>query len=132
MYRDGRWLIIQRGLQEKHAPGALALVGGKADYHGSEPDILEKTVRREVGEEVGLEAGQVHYVHSSSFQTDYGVHVMNIVFLCENPRGEAYAKSPEEVGQLLWMTYEETMEHPDMPPRTKESLRRAEQVRSSL
>ena len=53
IYKDGKWLIVRRSDKEDHAPGTLALVGGKVDQEGNTTDILERTLIREVEEEVG-------------------------------------------------------------------------------
>jgi len=59
--RDGRWLLLQRGTQETHAPGVLAGVGGKVeiDGAGAGADVLEETARREVTEEIGVDLTEV-------------------------------------------------------------------------
>lgn len=39
-------------------------------------------------------------VHSTSFVTDTGENVVDIVFLCEYESGEAFSKSPDEVEKV--------------------------------
>ncbi|BBI33300.1 NUDIX hydrolase [Cohnella abietis] len=130
--RDDKWLIIKRSDKEEHAGGTLSLVGGKADIEGNTLEILERTVKRELYEEVGIEVkDNVTYVYSSSFIADDGCNVINVVFLCEYDRGTAYTKSPDEVEAVHWLTYEEIIYHPEAPQWTKESLKRAESVRKS-
>lgn len=130
IYRDGKWLIIERSQQEEHAGGTLAFVGGKAEREGTVPDILEKTIAREVLEEVGLAlTGTPRYVNSSSFVTDRGEAVVDIVFLCECESGEPRIVSAEEVAAVCWMTAEEVLRHPLSPPWLKRNLQQAEQVR---
>ncbi|KIL38952.1 DNA mismatch repair protein MutT [Gordoniibacillus kamchatkensis] len=130
---DDRWLIIKRSAKEDHAGGTLSLVGGKADADGPTADILEKTVKREIFEEVGIEIKEtVHYVYSSSFVTDRGQHVVNVVFLCEDGAGTACCKSPDEVEAVYWMTYDEVMNDPRTPAWTKESVARAAKVLASV
>jgi ADP-ribose pyrophosphatase len=124
--REDKWLLITRSLKEEHAGGSLSLVGGKVDVEGHSQQILERTVKRELYEEVGIEVkDQVTFVDSSSFVTNDGRHVINIVFVCEYDSGTAYSKSPDEVEAVHWLTYEEIMNHPDAPPWTKESMRKA-------
>lgn len=126
IFHQGKWLMIERSLKEEHAGGTLSLVGGKADMEGQSLDVLERTVRREVFEEVGIELAEpLRYVYNSSFVTDAGVPVINIVFLCTHSSGIAYAKSPDEVEATHWLREEEIMEHPKAPPWTKESVSRA-------
>lgn len=126
IYREDKWLLITRSTQEEHAGGTLSLVGGKADIEGNAIEILERTVKRELYEEVGIEVKEaVTFVYSSSFVTDEGSNVINIVFLCEYNKGEAHIHSPDEVEAVHWMTYDEITNHPKAPAWTKESIRRA-------
>lgn len=133
VYKDGQWLMITRSLKEEHAGGTLSLPGGKVDREGHTLDILERTVKRELFEEVGVEVKEnVTYVYSSSFVTDDDRPVINMVFLCEYDKGTPYSKSPDEVESVQWMTLSEIMNHPKAPPWTKESVQRAEEARRKL
>ncbi|MCM3749275.1 NUDIX domain-containing protein [Paenibacillus pasadenensis] len=123
--RDDKWLVITRSTKEEHAGGTLSLVGGKVEVEGNALEILERTVKREFYEEVGIEINDaVNLVYSSSFVTNDGCNVINMVFLCDYDRGTAHPKSPDEVEAVHWMTYDEIMNHPKSPPWTKESIRR--------
>jgi 8-oxo-dGTP diphosphatase len=44
------------------------------------------------------------YVRSTSFISDNGNNVVDIVFLCEYDSGEAFAKSLDEVEAVMWMS----------------------------
>lgn len=124
--KEGKWLLITRSTKEEHAGGTLALVGGKVDIEGDSLEIVERTVKRECYEEVGIVIkDEVTFVYSSSFVTGDGRHVINMVFLCEYDSGTATAKSPDEVEAVHWMTSEEILHHPLAPSWTKESIRRA-------
>ena len=48
IYKDGRYLLCKRSEAEDHAPGGLALVGGKVELERASSDILERTIAREV------------------------------------------------------------------------------------
>ena len=63
IYRDGRYLIIKRSEMEEHAAGMISLVGGKVEIAKDSSEVLERTIIREVEEEVGLviEVGRVIY-----------------------------------------------------------------------
>lgn len=99
---------------------------------GNALSILERTVRREIHEEVGVEIKEkVDFLYSSSFVMDDERHVINVVFLCEYEQGTAYCKSKDEVDAVYWMTRDEIIEHPDSPSWTKESINRAENHRKS-
>ncbi|MBP2000832.1 8-oxo-dGTP pyrophosphatase MutT (NUDIX family) [Paenibacillus shirakamiensis] len=124
--KDDQWLMITRSSKEEHAGGTISLVGGKVDVEGNTLEIIERTVKRELYEEVGIEVKEgIHFVYSSSFVTDEGYNVINMVFLCEYDKGTAYSKAPDEVDAVHWMTSSEIMSHPEAPLWTKESIRRA-------
>jgi 8-oxo-dGTP diphosphatase len=125
IYKNKQWLLIKRSEKEEHAGGTLSLVGGKVDKEGNTTDILERTLKREIFEEVGLEVTNLRYVNSSSFVTDKGVHVVDIVFLCEHQSGVAYAKSPEEVADVVWLQTSRILEDPTLPPYLKENIKLA-------
>lgn len=131
--KENKWLLVKRSVKEEHAGGMLSLVGGKVDLEGSSIDILERTVKREIFEEVGIFVKEkLEYVHNSSFITNKGVPVINIVFLCTHKDGEAFAKSPDEVEKTLWLTTEEVFSHPKAPNYLKESIKRAKALQQRL
>ncbi|MBT2688416.1 NUDIX domain-containing protein [Bacillus sp. ISL-47] len=132
IYKDGKWLVIERGRKESHAAGELALAGGKAEQEGHTTNLLERTVKREIFEEVGLlVSDHMHYVRNTSFIAN-GVHVVDIVFLCEYESGEAFNKSPDEVEAVFWMTTDEILQNPAAPIWLKDSIKQAELLRRSL
>ncbi|MFS0861176.1 NUDIX hydrolase [Fredinandcohnia sp. 179-A 10B2 NHS] len=127
--KKDKWLIIERSLKEEHAGGMLSLVGGKVELEGNSSDILERTVRREIYEEVGIEVeDELVYVQSTSFVTGSGEHVVDIVFLGRYKSGEAYPKSPDEVEKVLWLTTEQVIEHSNSPVFLKDSIKRSESI----
>lgn len=116
VYRDNNWLIIERSVKEGHAGGLLSLVGGTVENEGDSIDILERTLRRELFEEVGVKVKEkMDYVRNTSFKLDDGSEVIDIVFLCEFEEGEPFAKSPEEVEAVYWLTADELAAHPQTP-----------------
>ncbi|WP_406686560.1 NUDIX hydrolase [Rossellomorea vietnamensis] len=128
IHRDGKWLLILRSEKEEHAGGTLSLVGGKCEVEGVSSDILERTLIREIFEEVGCEVTGLKYVNSSSFDTDSGIHVIDIVFLCHHKTGEPFAKSTEEVDDVIWMTTLEILAHPELPVYLKENIKLADKM----
>ncbi|MCA0147200.1 NUDIX domain-containing protein [Rossellomorea vietnamensis] len=128
IHRDGKWLLILRSEKEEHAGGTLSLVGGKCEVEGVSSDILERTLIREIFEEVGCEVTGIKYVNSSSFDTDSGIHVIDIVFLCHHKTGEPFAKSTEEVDDVIWMTTLEILAHPELPVYLKENIKLADKM----
>ncbi|MEC5426089.1 NUDIX domain-containing protein [Virgibacillus sp. C22-A2] len=132
IFRKDKWLIIERSKKEEHAGGLLSLVGGKVDQEGNSSDILERTVKREIYEEVDVMVkDQLTYVHSTSFVADSGENVIDIVFLCEYESGNAMPKSPDEVEAVSWMTARQVYEHPNAPDYLKESIKRAENMKGT-
>jgi 8-oxo-dGTP diphosphatase len=133
IFKEDNWLIIKRSEKEEHAGGLLSLVGGKVEMEGNSTDILERTVKREILEEVGIEVKEnLYYVHSTSFETDSREHVIDLVFLCEYETGEPFAKSPDEVDSVKWLTTSEIMNHPNAPIYLKESIKRADVLRKGM
>ncbi|MFJ7407025.1 MULTISPECIES: NUDIX hydrolase [unclassified Lysinibacillus] len=125
--KNDKWLIIERSKKEEHAGGLLSLVGGKVEKEGNSSDILERTLKREILEEIGVKVkDRLNYVLSTSFVTDKGENVVDIVFLCEYESGEAFPKSIEEVEKVLWLTTEEILSHLNSPIYLKKSIKQAE------
>lgn len=128
IYKNKKWLLIRRSEKEEHAGGSLSLVGGKVEKEGTSSDILEKTLIREIAEEVGIEVSNLRYVNSSSFVTDSGINVVDIVFLCDHESGEAFAKSPDEVDDVIWMTTQQILNNSNLPIYLKENIKLAEKM----
>lgn len=129
IYKEDKWLIIKRSLKEGHAGGLLSLVGGTVEKEGNSKNILERTLRRELYEEVGvLVKEKMDYVRNTSFKIDNGTDVIDIVFLCEFKEGEPFAKSPDEVDAVYWMSTEEITNHPNSPIWLIDSIKEAEEL----
>ncbi|WP_077618223.1 NUDIX hydrolase [Bacillus sinesaloumensis] len=127
VYREDKWLIISRSVKEAHAGGQLSLVGGTVENEGNSINILERTLRRELFEEVGIKVKEkVSYVRNTSFTLDDGSEVVDIVFLCEFEAGEPFAKSPDEVDAVFWMTTDEIVNHPKAPSWLVDGIKEAE------
>ena len=133
LVRDDRFLLIVRGANESHAPGMLALPGGKVEQVDAVVAVLEATLRRELREEVGVEIDDNPvYVDSTAFVADDGQPVVNVVFLCRHRAGDARPVAPEEVAQVVWMTAAEVLADPRTPPWLWRSVELAEQRRNLL
>ncbi|UOQ46851.1 NUDIX domain-containing protein [Gracilibacillus caseinilyticus] len=130
--KNDKWLIIKRSQKEEHAGGLLSLVGGKVELEVSCSDVLEETLKREIFEEVGVTIyDNLDYVHSTSFITDQGKHVVDVVFLCGFQSGEEVPKSPDEVEEIVWLSSYEVATHPNAPVYLKESIARAAKMIST-
>ena len=124
---NDKWIIIERSKKEQHAGGLLSLVGGKVEIADHSSDVLENTLRREIFEEIGIQVKRkMKYICSTSFVTDNGVNVVDIVFLCEHESGKAFAKCPDEVENVFWLTTAEILRHPLSPIYLKKSIQSAE------
>jgi NADH pyrophosphatase NudC (nudix superfamily) len=128
IHYNGKWLLILRSKKEEHAGGILSLVGGKCELEGFSSDILERTLKREIFEEVGCEVTGLKYVNSSSFVTDSGMNVIDIVFLCHHKSGEPYPKSSEEVDDIIWLTTSEILANTELPGYLKDNIKQAEKI----
>lgn len=130
IYKNDKWLIIKRSEKEEHAPGLLAMVGGKVETKASENTVLEETLMREIMEEVDIQISKtLHYVESKSFISDKGEAVIDIVFLCKYKSGEPKCMSTDEVSEIYWMSSEEILGNKSAPVWLKESIEKAESIR---
>lgn len=130
VFKEDRWLVIQRSFKEEHAAGELSLVGGQVEDEGNSSDILERTVIREVFEEVGITIKKnIYYVHSTSFISNSGKKVVDIVMLAEYKAGNAHPKNKDEVEGVFWLSTEEIMTHSNTNPILKNSIKRAQKVK---
>src|SRR5687768_5853803 len=73
LVRDGRYLML-----------GDTLPGGRVEYQGESGDVLEETLRREIGIQLD---GCPEYVESKSFIADDGDRVLDVVFLCKYADG---------------------------------------------
>lgn len=133
IYENDKWLIIKRSEKEEHAPGLLAMVGGKVETIIAENNVLEETLLREIMEEVGIQISKtVHYVESKSFISDNGQVVIDIVFLCKYQSGEPKCMSADEVSDIYWMSSKEVLMDKSAPIWLKESIEKAEIIRLKI
>jgi 8-oxo-dGTP diphosphatase len=131
--RDGKWLIIERSSKEEHAGGLLSLIGGTVENEGFSKGLLERTLKRELFEEVGITIkDEVTYVRNSSFILPDGREVLDLVYYCEIDSGEPYPKSTDEVEAVYWMSADEILAHPKAPVWLKESIEEAEKLTSKI
>ena len=100
--RDGEYLLVERAAGEEHAAGLLAFPGGTVE-RSPDGDAIAATARRELAEEVGVDAGAVEYVHSRTFEAEDGTRCLNVVTLCSHAGGEPRAREPAEVAAVHWL-----------------------------
>jgi len=114
--KDGKYLITRRVLTKKRFPGKWTVPGGKlevADYANLPKDtedcwynVIERVVRREVKEEVGLEIGDIEYVTSLATIDREGTPVLIISCMAEWKSGEVVLQE-SETDQYAWVTTED-------------------------
>ena len=109
-------LTVMRSEAEEHASGTLSFIGGKVEFTDRESEVVEKTLKREIMEEVGVEVANLRFITSTGFTSDNGASVVNLVFLCDWASGTPRAIDLEEVASVHWMTVDEIRTHEKTPP----------------
>ncbi|NAO99667.1 NUDIX domain-containing protein [Halomonas sp. MG34] len=128
IYKGDKWLIGKRSEKEEHAGEDLSLIGGKVEQGEiGYLHILEETVQREILEEVDVQVETPEYLLSTSFITDTGIPVVNVVYLCKYKAGEAVAKDPDEVTAVYWMTTEEILNKQTTPDFLRNYIKQADE-----
>lgn len=131
VWREGAYLLATRADAEDHAAGQRALVGGTVDASPAPEEPLERTVERELREEVGVAVSDLSYVTSGAFESDGGEAVVNVVFLARWADGEARPREPEEVAAVEWIPLED-LGSLEIPPWTRAYLEAADRRRERL
>ncbi|HVV15510.1 MAG TPA: NUDIX domain-containing protein [Candidatus Paceibacterota bacterium] len=114
--RDGKYLITKRSAQKKRFPNMWTVPGGKLetdDYISLPKDttdywynVLEKVLRREVREEVGLEIENIAYVTSLAAVHEGKDPSLVISCLADYKSGEVTLQK-EECDEFAWVSLEE-------------------------
>ena len=115
IHKDGKFLITKRALTKKAFPGKWTVPGGGLsvdDYIDTPPTspniwyfALEKVLRREVAEEVGLEIGKVDYLLDLILIRPDNVRVLTLSYYAPYKSGEV--KLNNESIDSVWVTFEE-------------------------
>ena len=114
--KDGKYLITRRSLNKKRFPGMWTVPGGKMetdDYLKLPKDtefywynVLERTLRREIKEEVGIDIDNIEYVTSLATVHADGSPSLVISCMADYVSGEVKLQ-PEENDQFAWVDLEE-------------------------
>ncbi|MBI4134986.1 MAG: NUDIX domain-containing protein [Candidatus Sungbacteria bacterium] len=114
--KDEKFLLERRAVTKPRFPGKWTVPGGKldvSDYATLPKDsadywynVLERTLRREVREEVGIEIRDIRYVTSLATIHADGTASLVISCLAHYAGGEIVIQ-PEELDKAEWMTLEE-------------------------
>lgn len=114
--KDGKYLITRRSPNKKRFPGMWTVPGGKmetSDYLQLPKDtehywynILERTLRREVKEEVGIDIKNIEYV--TSLATVHRDATPSLVISCmADYEGGEVKINAEESDDHVWVSLEE-------------------------
>ncbi|MBI2450023.1 MAG: NUDIX domain-containing protein [Candidatus Nealsonbacteria bacterium] len=115
--KDGKFLITRRSPNKKRFPGKWTVPGGKMetnDYLQLPKDtefywynVLERTLRREVVEEVGINIDNIEYVTSLATVHADGSPSLVISCMAEYIGGDVKLKE-DESDQYAWVSLEES------------------------
>ncbi|MBS3087374.1 NUDIX domain-containing protein [Candidatus Pacearchaeota archaeon] len=117
---NGKYLICKRSPQEKAFPNKWCVPGGKiqtSDFINTTKDtkdhwfdIFEKTLRREVKEETGLEIKNIGYISNLAFIHPNGNSTMIVSLHADYENGEVTLQQ-EELTDHAWVTLEEAKDY---------------------
>lgn len=118
--KNGKYLITRRSPTKRRFPGMWTVPGGKLetnDYLELPKDtenywynVLEKVLRREVKEEVGLDITNIEYVTSLATVHDDGSPSLVISCLADYQSGKVTLQ-PEETDEFKWVNLEEAKDY---------------------
>lgn len=118
--KDGKYLITRRTPNKKRFPGMWTVPGGRleiSDYIDLPKEtefywynVLEKVLKREVKEEVGLEIKNIEYVTSLATIHEDGNPSLVISCMADYDSGEVILQE-DETDKYEWVTIEEAKEH---------------------
>ncbi len=117
---DFKYLIIKRASHKNVQPGKWCFPGGglEADDYISTPHstsggqwygALEKSLRREIKEEVNIEIGTPEFFKDFTFVTPDGIPVLGFTYFASYVSGEV--KLDEDATDFAWVTLEETKKY---------------------
>ncbi|MCK9187272.1 MAG: NUDIX domain-containing protein [Candidatus Colwellbacteria bacterium] len=118
--KEGRYLITRRAMTKRRFPGKWTVPGGKMetnDYLALPKDtefywynVLERTLKREVKEEVGLDIKNIDYVTSLATVHDDGAPSLVISCMADYESGEVKLQEGE-TDDFAWVTLEEVKDY---------------------
>ncbi|HSX47941.1 MAG TPA: NUDIX domain-containing protein [Candidatus Nanoarchaeia archaeon] len=118
--KNEKYLIIRRSATKKRFPSMWTVPGGKLetdDYTTLPKDttdywynVLERTLRREVKEEVGIEIKNIEYVTSLAAVHADGAPSLVISCIADYESGEVTLQK-EEADQLAWVSLDEAKDY---------------------
>jgi 8-oxo-dGTP diphosphatase len=118
--KDGKYLIMRRSPNKKRFPGIWTVPGGKmetSDYLQLPKDtehywynVLERTLRREVKEEIGIDIDNIEYVTSLATVHSDGSPSLVISCMSDYAGGDIMLKS-DESDQYAWINLKEAKKY---------------------
>lgn len=118
--KDGKYLVIRRSPNKKRFPGAWTVPGGKmeaSDYLELPKDtehhwynVLERTLRREVEEEVGIAIENIEYLTSIAMVHEDGSPSLIISCVADYSGGEIKLNA-DESDKYAWISLEEAKDY---------------------
>ena len=118
--KEGKYLICKRSPAEKAFPNKWCFPGGKierGDFVNSPKDtsdhwldIFEKTLKKEILEETGLEINPLGYIASLVFIRPNGYSSIIVNLLAEHQSGDVVLNKDELVDHA-WVTLEEAKDY---------------------
>jgi 8-oxo-dGTP diphosphatase len=118
--KDSKYLITRRSPNKRRFPGKWTVPGGRleiSDYIDLPKEtefywynVLEKVLKREVEEEVGIQIKNVEYVTSLATIHDDGNPSLVISCLADYDSGEITLQE-EETDKFEWVTLEEAKDY---------------------
>ena len=118
--KDNKYLIIKRSANKRRFPNMWTVPGGKMetkDYLALPKDtqfywynVLERTLKREVQEEVGLEIKNIEYITSLATVHEDGSPSLVISCVADYVSGEVKLQL-EEADDFAWVNLEEAKKY---------------------
>ncbi|MFC1756367.1 NUDIX domain-containing protein [Patescibacteria group bacterium] len=118
--KDGKYLITRRAKNKKRFPGVWTVPGGKLetdDYINLPKDtkqlwynVLERTVKREVKEETGIEIDNIEYITSITTVHGDGNPSLIISVMADYVSGDIKLQE-EENDKYDWVNLKEAEDH---------------------
>lgn len=115
--KDGKYLITKRSQNKKRFPGKWTVPGGRLethDYLELEKDtefywynVLERTLKREVKEEVGIDITNIEYITSLATVHDDGSPSIVISCVADYVSGDVILQE-DESDDFAWVSPEES------------------------
>lgn len=143
IYNDeGRYLVTKRALTKKAHPGMWTVPGGGIntdDYintpitHGTNGwyNIVEKTLRREIMEEVNIEIEKPEYLLDLTFIRPDNIPVLVLSYMCKYKDGEVKIDNDNgDTIDVAWITLEEAKKY-DLIPGILEEIEMVDKILKS-